>query len=100
MRAQLLVAFFTATPVTAFLGLPFFKQPAPGTATLPQETGSFLDHGQGISPRPTTPPTKPQYRDFELFKRWTGFTMGVDTCGYLATAWGRLGQGLSSLTWL
>ncbi|KAH8905565.1 hypothetical protein BR93DRAFT_807078 [Coniochaeta sp. PMI_546] len=87
MRTQLLVAFFTATPVTAFLGFSFFKQPVPGTANLPQETHSFLDDGQGVSPRPTATPSRPQYEGLDLFRRLTGFTMGVDTCGYIATAW-------------
>ncbi|OIW35005.1 hypothetical protein CONLIGDRAFT_36655 [Coniochaeta ligniaria NRRL 30616] len=87
MRAQLFVASFTATPVSAFLGFPFFKQPTPVTTRLPQETGSFLDDGQGVSPRPTAAPSRPQYGEFDLFRRLTGYTMNTDTCGYVATEW-------------
>ncbi|KAB5536604.1 hypothetical protein GE09DRAFT_1226664 [Coniochaeta sp. 2T2.1] len=87
MRVQLFVFWFTGSPVAALLGLSFFKHVEPGTTRLPQQTGAFLDHGQGVSPRPTSAPSRPQYGQFDLFKRMTGFTMGTDTCGYIATEW-------------
>jgi hypothetical protein len=92
VRAHIIAASLVATPVAGFWSFPnlsFFKQAEPATTWLPQETGSFLDDGQGVSPRPTALPTRPQYGEFDLFKRLSGYTMGTDTCGFVASEWCR-----------
>lgn len=90
MRAQVLAASFAATPVAAFLGFDFFKHPEPATTWLAKETGILVDDGQGVSPRPTAAPYRPQNGGIELLKRFSGYTMGTDTCGFVASEWCRL----------
>lgn len=89
MRSQLLVACFAASPVTAFLTFRGLLKGSEKEATwLPQETGTSTVDEAGWSPRPTSSPGHgPDLAEFELFKRFSGYTMGTDTCGFVATDW-------------
>jgi len=60
---------------------------------VPKETvDGAADVGRGGPPRPTSPPAA-AFGDMELVKRFPGYTMGSDTCGYIASYWGALLHG-------
>ena len=60
------------------------------TSWVPKET---IDHAgdiaRGGAPMPTAPP-KAAFGEMELVKRFSGYTMGGDTCGFVASFWGSL----------
>jgi len=71
--------------------------PAPGFAArniesswMPKETVGFMvDVAKGGPPQPTSPPEAP-WGEMELVRRFSGYTMGSDTCGFISSFWGAL----------
>ena len=65
------------------------------TLRMPEKTaGCAADIGRGGPPRPTSPPSIP-FGEMELVKRFSGYTMGSDTCGFVASLWGTYLQAVS-----
>ncbi|KAL8349833.1 hypothetical protein RB598_005270 [Gaeumannomyces tritici] len=72
-------------------------------AWLPLETGrSIPDPARGFTPKPTPPPSHPEFGFMELAKRQTkpvtGFTMSPNTCGYISSSRGKC--ALTTRAWL
>jgi len=57
------------------------------TSWLPKETVDLVAADVRGGPRPTSPP-KAVFGQMELVKRYPGYTMGPDTCGFVASFWG------------
>lgn len=85
--AALLAWGALSSPAAAWLKNPFLKSAAEESWTPPVETGlpAVGEQDQlalGFSPRPTEAPEL--YGRMALMERMEGYTLGTDTCGYIA----------------
>jgi hypothetical protein len=88
--AAALVAGLGASPAAAlfpWIPAPFVKRSEKSTWTPPRETDAAdanMELKRGWSPRPTQAPLLGR---MDLAPRLAGFTMGANTCGFIATEW-------------
>lgn len=79
-----------AAVLLPWLSVPFVKRPDRSTWTPPRQTDALLDGNadlrRGWSPRPTAAP-RPMFGAASLERRLDGFTMGANTCGFVASEW-------------